>query len=109
MGNNDYHWFAVNIIPKEHLVETTRALMFRLFSLGAFLFLLSVAPSWALSNAVIRRRRLKRELYFSANYDELTGLPNRHLFYDRLEQALNQAKRFKHKGALLFLDLDGFK
>jgi hypothetical protein len=109
MGNNDYHWFAVNIIPKEHRVETTRALMFRLFSLGAFLFLLSVAPSWALSNAVIRRRRLKRALYFSANYDELTGLPNRHLFYDRLEQALNQAKRFKHKGALLFLDLDGFK
>ncbi|GEM_PF-5681529 len=109
LGNNEYHWYAVNILPKEQMTENTRSLVLRLFFLGAFLFLLSAVPAWGLSKFFIRRRRLKRELYYSANYDELTSLPNRHLFNDRLEQALNQTKRFNHKGVLLFLDLDGFK
>jgi len=84
-------------------------MMFRLFLLGSFLFLLSAVPSWVISQTVIRRRRIRRELFKSANYDALTSLPNRLLFYDRLEQALNQARRYKHKGALLFIDLDRFK
>ncbi|MCK5736838.1 MAG: diguanylate cyclase [Spirochaetaceae bacterium] len=109
IGNQDYYWFAINIVPKESLVENSRALIRRLFMLGGFLLLLSVAPAWGLSKVIIRRRRLKRELYYSANFDELTELPNRHLLNDRLEQALSQARRFHHKGVLLFLDLDGFK
>lgn len=111
LGINDgaYYWIAVNIIPEYQLEENARPLMFRLFMLGAFLFLLSAIPAWSISQTVIRRRRMRRELYKSANYDELTSLPNRHLFIDRLEQALNQARRFKHKGALLFIDLDRFK
>lgn len=44
-----------------------------------------------------------------ANHDSLTGLPNRRLFQDRLEQSLAQARRSKERFALLFLDLDGFK
>jgi polar amino acid transport system substrate-binding protein len=44
-----------------------------------------------------------------AFYDSLTGLPNRMLFSDRLSVSLNQAKRYDHKGALLFMDLDNFK
>lgn len=44
-----------------------------------------------------------------AHYDELTHLPNRSLFYDRLEQAIMAAKRRKRGLALLFIDLDGFK
>jgi len=44
-----------------------------------------------------------------AHYDELTGLPNRSLFYDRLGQAFVKAKRSQHSIALLFMDLDGFK
>ncbi len=109
LGNDEYYWYAVNIIPKEKMAENTRSLVLQLFFLGAFLFLLSAAPAWGLSKAFIRRRRLKRELYYSANYDELTTLPNRHLFKDRLEQAIYQTRRFNHKGVLLFLDLDGFK
>lgn len=45
----------------------------------------------------------------NAHHDELTGLPNRRLFVDRLEQAVNHAKRNNSPLALLFLDLDGFK
>jgi diguanylate cyclase (GGDEF)-like protein/PAS domain S-box-containing protein len=44
-----------------------------------------------------------------AHYDTLTHLPNRTLFYDRLDQAIIVAKRNKQSLALLFIDLDGFK
>lgn len=44
-----------------------------------------------------------------ANYDQLTSLPNRNLFQDRLSHALSLAQREKHLVALLFLDLDRFK
>lgn len=42
-------------------------------------------------------------------YDELTRLPNRHLFRDRLEQALAAAKREQRSCAVVFIDLDKFK
>jgi diguanylate cyclase (GGDEF)-like protein len=44
-----------------------------------------------------------------ALYDPLTGLPNRRLFEDRLEQAVKQARRHQTLAAVLFLDLDHFK
>ena len=49
------------------------------------------------------------ELYRQAHFDELTGLPNRQLLKDRLEQHLVQSSREQHSGALLFIDLDRFK
>jgi diguanylate cyclase (GGDEF)-like protein len=45
----------------------------------------------------------------AAFHDPLTGLPNRALFDDRLENALAQAKRHKRSLAVMFLDLDEFK
>ncbi|HEY6444855.1 MAG TPA: GGDEF domain-containing protein [Acidobacteriaceae bacterium] len=51
----------------------------------------------------------KVELRRQALYDELTSLPNRRLFADRLGQALAGAKRDGRGLALLYLDLDGFK
>ena len=44
-----------------------------------------------------------------ANYDLLTGLPNRHTFMDRLDWALRHAGRYGHNGAVLHLGLDEFK
>lgn len=51
----------------------------------------------------------KQKEHFLAYHDVLTGLPNRSLFRDRLEQALAQATRNGRHAAILFLDLDGFK
>jgi diguanylate cyclase (GGDEF)-like protein len=48
-------------------------------------------------------------LYRQAHFDELTGLPNRQLLKDRLEQQIVQARREEECGALLYLDLDRFK
>lgn len=59
-----------------------------------------------------RVKWLERELLrvqFHATHDELTGLLNRGLFSDRLEQAVVQARRRKRQVGLLFLDLDNFK
>jgi histidinol-phosphatase (PHP family) len=55
------------------------------------------------------RKKLELELEAYANYDKLTGLPNRRLFFERLEQIIQECKRDKKSFALLFLDLDGFK
>lgn len=55
------------------------------------------------------RKRAQEEATFLAYYDALTGLPNRRLFLDRLDQSFESSRRRGHKLALLFLDLDRFK
>ncbi|HSG22563.1 MAG TPA: EAL domain-containing protein [Azonexus sp.] len=51
----------------------------------------------------------QQQLYHLAHHDPLTGLPNRLLFNDRLENAIELAARNEQRCLLLFLDLDGFK
>ncbi len=58
---------------------------------------------------ITRRQELQEAIWHQANYDSLTGLPNRNLFRDRLEQAQNKAAREGDSLALLFIDLDRFK
>ncbi len=55
--------------------------------------------------------RIKHEgmIHQLAFYDSLTKLPNRRLFYDRMNQAMASSKRSGLYGALMFLDLDNFK
>jgi diguanylate cyclase (GGDEF)-like protein len=56
----------------------------------------------------IERKRYQVELEHHANYDALTGLPNRNLLHDRLKQAVF-VQRHVHPIAVVFLDLDHFK
>ena len=57
-----------------------------------------------------RLRRSEARLRYQAFHDLLTGLPNRHLFLEHLEQALRRTGRTRgHKVAVLFMDLDNFK
>ena len=53
--------------------------------------------------------RTRQELAFMANHDVLTGLPNRNLLHDRIEQALLQAHRSGEGVAIFLIDLDRFR
>ncbi|MBS1191919.1 MAG: hypothetical protein H6R10_3711 [Rhodocyclaceae bacterium] len=63
----------------------------------------------AIVEDVSERKAMEAKIQHSANFDLLTDLPNRGLFFDRLGQALARARRERRSGALLFLDLDRFK
>jgi len=63
----------------------------------------------AVQEDITHRKEYEQKLFHQANHDNLTGLPNRMLAMDRLKQSIAQACRDKTKGALLYLDLDGFK
>jgi diguanylate cyclase (GGDEF)-like protein/PAS domain S-box-containing protein len=54
-------------------------------------------------------KRLQDQMDSLAYHDQLTGLPNRTLFYDRLTHARALARRQEHGFALFYMDLDGFK
>ena len=58
---------------------------------------------------ITERKRVIRELEHLASHDQLTGLPNRKLFIDRLEHAMRLSRRVEKQTALLFIDIDGFK
>lgn len=51
----------------------------------------------------------EEKIWHNAHHDLLTGLPNRRLFLDRLDQEIKHAKRLGKPVSLLFMDLDGFK
>ncbi len=63
----------------------------------------------AIFSDITHRKEDEERIWRQANYDALTGLPNRSLFTDRLQQAVRQNQRDGGRFALLFLDLDGFK
>ena len=59
--------------------------------------------------AVLARRRADEQLAYAAQFDTLTGLPNRQLFSDRIAQAIARARRKNRPIAVVVLNLDGFK
>lgn len=54
-------------------------------------------------------KNAEEKIWTEANYDALTKLPNRRLFYDRIEENIKKAQRENETFALLFIDLDHFK
>lgn len=63
----------------------------------------------AVIHEITERKQDEERVHYQANYDELTSLPNRALFLDRLNQTLAAASRSRDKVGLMFIDLDGFK
>jgi diguanylate cyclase (GGDEF)-like protein/PAS domain S-box-containing protein len=59
--------------------------------------------------AITERKLHEAEIQFQATHDALTGLPNRTLLYDRLQQAVLNVQRYGNLVAVVFVDLDQFK
>jgi diguanylate cyclase (GGDEF)-like protein/PAS domain S-box-containing protein len=58
---------------------------------------------------ITQKREQEERIRYQAQYDDLTGLPNRALAQDRLEQSIRLASRTENKVVLIFVDLDDFK
>jgi diguanylate cyclase (GGDEF)-like protein len=103
-ANFDLKGFIYNPNPKKDLSWLYGSLALTLFAL----FIIAGVVFY-----IVRlNRRLNaslNQLTYLANHDPLTGLPNRTLFLDRLEQAILRATRDQTRFALLFIDLDRFK
>lgn len=63
----------------------------------------------ALFSDITQKKQAEEIIWQQANYDGLTGLPNRRMFRDRLEMEVKKSHRTDNTLALLFLDLDNFK
>jgi diguanylate cyclase (GGDEF)-like protein len=72
-------------------------------------FAYAVAKTMSLSLEIFKRKKIERELEHQAYHDALTGLPNRVLLIDRLNQAVLQASRSDNLVAVIYIDLDNFK
>ena len=72
---------------------------------------MSMDINFALENfsRVLAQKQAEAEIERLAFYDPLTGLPNRRLLYDRLQQAIVLNARHAKHGTVLFIDLDNFK
>ncbi len=87
-------------------ILSAHALEARHFSEEDVTFLQSVAN---ILSVAIERKNAEQHLAYLAQFDTLTGLPNRHLFHDRLLRAIAHARRSGQPMAVLFIDLDRFK
>ncbi|PWK13056.1 sensor domain-containing protein [Tumebacillus permanentifrigoris] len=64
---------------------------------------------FGIAKDITKRKRDEHMIYHLAYYDSLTGLPNRRMFLDRLQYALDVAEQERHLVAVMMLDLDRFK
>ncbi|MFL2769384.1 MAG: diguanylate cyclase domain-containing protein [Rhodospirillaceae bacterium] len=69
----------------------------------------SVQQYAAIIDDITERKLDEEQIRYQANYDHVTGLPNRSLFMDRLSRSIIESRRAKTNVGLMFLDLDGFK
>ena len=63
----------------------------------------------SIATDITDRKNAERDIEFQAYHDVLTGLPNRRLLMNRLEQVLSLCQHHNHFGCLMFIDLDRFK
>jgi len=117
----EYYW-AIAKLPDEKYrlvmlepaaneeIMIASALRFRLITSGVIILWLAVWVSLLLSSKISKQLDAKNdELEHLALHDTLTGLPNRALLTERLEQALLQAERSSQPFSLFLMDLDRFK
>jgi diguanylate cyclase (GGDEF)-like protein len=109
LGHDEYKWHLVSFVPVHAIDSYSHHLLNKLFPFGIAAFLLVSNWSWLIAFAITKRRIFQERLQAMALFDSLTGLPNRRVFFDRLDTMIEQSKRYDAMFALLYIDLDGFK
>ena len=115
---NLYH--QANLNAREQAQRTYRQTSFYTIVSGIAATVLALLIAWRTQRKIGLKSRQIREqlkelqssreaLHLEATHDPLTGLANRRLFYDRLQQAIRHAQRYGGKLGILYVDLDRFK
>lgn len=102
--------FFVFIDDMDYYMETIAFLRWVSIAISIAIVLATVGLIYMLINNYTKELREQKNIFdYQAHHDCLTDLANRVLLNDRLEQAIEKAKRNKKKFALFFIDLDRFK
>jgi len=121
IDSQDYHWISFQLANSTQQLtllqvnstenhQTDFRLGMRLLSTSIIIIWLAVWLALLLSAIISRRLKEKNDaIKYQALHDGLTGLANRNLLFERLEQAKLTSNRNKSSFALLIMDLDNFK
>lgn len=115
---NLYH--QANLTAQRHAQRTYQRTFLLTLVFGIVAIIIAFLIAWrtlkkvSLKSQQIREQmvelqRSREALHIEATHDSLTGLANRRLFYDRLQQAIRLAHRYGGKVGILYVDLDRFK
>ena len=104
-----HYWTLYTKIPAETLKAATTLSTKTLNIVISVLVAIVLFVSMHTAALLNRRRYYRNKLQQLAHYDSLTGLVNRIWLRDHMETAILNMRRYGHRGALLYLDLDGFK
>lgn len=115
---NLYH--QANLIAQQQAQETYRHAFFLTLTIGIAATALALLVAWRtlkkvslnaqkIREQLVELERSRAALHQEATHDPLTGLANRRLFYDRLQQTIRYAHRYGGKVGILYVDLDRFK
>ncbi|WP_200279469.1 GGDEF domain-containing protein [Rhabdochromatium marinum] len=97
---------AMFLFYRAEQADATTGVMMGVF--GLVLFALIAVGAWFLADAQLKWRRERARAQELADFDRVTDLPNRALFFDRLERIHLHSERYKRRYGLIVLDLDGF-
>lgn len=100
-----------NIVDKWREADSPLSKTLKILIGVAFIVFLVMLLRFHRLKQVLRKQSIdsEQQIWKRANFDFLTQLPNRHLFQNRLEQALSRTNRSRLSVGLLFIDLDNFK
>ena len=121
LNGESYLWIAAKIDSSpytllafhrshHHVTSPLKTLGARMIATGIVIIWIAVWGSLIITGLFLKRQeKYNAAMLHQALHDELTGLPNRNLLYDRLQQAINLWHRAQKTVALLIMDLDRFK
>ena len=109
MISNNGSFTLLNTVGYAEMGVDSASLFRKSLNFSPFIVLLAAVLAYFFAKLFDQRDRLKDELHDRALYDSLTGLPNRRLLSEWGCCLIENAKRYRHKFALFFMDLDGFK